>query len=283
MGGSTAPMTRVASRQQSAFPALDVEWTTAVAVLLAELSRRIPEWAVLKNHERLPMVTGDIDACAPRARWDDVLSCVLDVLGQRGRHVVVICDHYLGVRLLFAARLDHPSGRALEMDLADGLWWKGHQLLPARSLLEHATWDTREFRRLTAGAEAAVLLTLSGMRRSGGLAAGTSAVVRAREKARMEPYTFVEVMAAAHGIAGRRAARRFLRGAWSTPTGAALVGRRALRGPAAAVRRVVAFGGRKVAGHWRGGLPRAVGGDPGRWLERVGTAHTCLRPGGGAS
>jgi hypothetical protein len=237
-------------------------WTPVVRSTLPLLTAQLPEWAVLKNHAELPNVTGDIDLCVPRARWDAFVDAYLQALAANGAHAVVACDHFLGVRLLFAVALDADCRHALELDLADGVWWKGTRLLGGAELLEHAVADPRGFRRLPAGFEAAYQLTVN----------GGSAPVRA--KAAADADGFRRAMRALHGATGARAAEGFLAGrplAWG---GMPLVARRLRRASAAPLARPAAFARRKLSAHWRG-LPRRVDGSTDAWLERVARGHRC--------
>lgn len=245
-------------------------WASVVRSTLPLLTAQLSEWAVLKNHAELPNVTGDIDLCVPRARWDTFVDAYLQALAANGAHAVVTCDHFLGVRLVFAVALDGECLHALELDLADGVWWKGTRLLGGAELLEHAIGDPRGFRRLPEGFEAAYQLTVN----------GSSAPVRARATA--DADRFRRAMRILHGAAGARAAERFLAGRSSAWSGLPLVARRMRRASASPLARPAAFARRKASAHWRG-LPRRIDSSTGAWLERVARGHPCqvVGPGGG--
>jgi hypothetical protein len=241
-------------------------WAPVVSSILPLLTELLPGWAVLKNHQRLPEVTGDVDLCVPRAGWDAFLDGYLRALAATGSYAVASCDHYLGVRLVFAASLDRPRARALEVDLADGVWWKGTRLLGGAELAGYAIGDPRGFRRLPEGVEAAYRLTIGLHERHG------DAALRARALA--DPGNFRHAMLAMHGRAGARAAARFLTGEWPPLRGLPLIGRRAFRAAASPLARPAAFARRKAMRHWRG-LPRGVEGSAAAWLELVSPGHPC--------
>lgn len=244
--------------------------------LLPTLSARVAGWTVLKNHEQLPVVTGDIDTCLAPERWDDLVDGLADVLQPWGTCGIVVCDHYMGVRLLFVASMTGlvPSQTALEIDLADGVWWKGTRLAPASSVVDDAVWDPRGFRRSADGWEAAVLLTRSAVRRDGGLRAAVVVARRIREKAAADGDGFRTAMVRLHGPQGAAAAERFMSDRWSSRVGRELLRHRMTRDPLGWPARSVAFARRKAMRHWRG-LPREIGRDPERWLKRIGRGHPC--------
>lgn len=252
-------------------------WAPVVSSLLPALADRVAGWAVLKNHEPLPAVSGDIDTCLVRARWDDFLRALADELRPWGGHTIVACDHYLGVRLVFVASTvpGDRSGACLEVDLADGVWWKGRRLAPASAILAAAVKDPRGFLRASAGWEAAVLLTLSALDRTGRLREEVVASRRIREKASEDPVGFVAAMTTFHGRAGAVGAERFLDDRWIAGAGLAVIRHRMGSDPFAWGSRPAAFARRKAMSHWRG-LPRTVGDDPEPWLARVGRGHLCL-------
>jgi hypothetical protein len=253
-------------------------WTPLVSSLLPTLSVRVRGWTVLKNHDHLPAVTGDIDTCLAPERWDDFVDALAGALEPWGGHEIVTCDHYVGVRLVFVARVTGPtrSPTALEIDLADGVWWKGSRLVAADAIADEAVADPRGFRRSADGWEAAVLLTRSAMRRDGALRTGVVDARRIREKATADAEGFRTAMSRLHGPSGADAAERFLSDRWTAWVGLGL--RRHLSGTDRAgwPMRTAAFARRKAMRHWRG-LPREVGDDPERWLERVGRGHACRR------
>jgi hypothetical protein len=195
-------------------------------------------------------------------------------------YAIVTCDHYLGVRLVFVAAMaarSRPS-HALELDLADGVWWRGTRLAYASRIVDGAVPDPRGFWRSRDGWEAAVLLTRSALHRGGGLRSEVVDGRRIRDKASADIEGFREAMSALHGPSGGVAAERFLNDRWTAPTGRMLARHRMRRDPVGWPARSVAFARRKAMGHWRG-LPREIGDDPQRWLERVSRGHPCRRVG----
>jgi hypothetical protein len=171
------------------------------------------------------------------------------------------------VRLVFAVTLDAEWKRALELDLADGVWWKGTQLCAGGEWLEHAIDDPRGFRRLPGGFEAAYQLTVNLLPEGAKRAA-------VHAKAAGDPDRFRQAMRVLHGEAGTRVAERFLAGRLAGWTVVPLTARRMLRGTAAPLARPAAFARRKASAHWRG-LPRQIDGSTTRWLERVAHRHPC--------
>lgn len=259
-------------------------WTDTVAVLLPTLSERMPDWTVLKNHERLPEVTGDIDLCLDRSRRDAFTRELVDLLRSEGDFSVVWCDHFPDLRLVFVIDNDLPAGQgsALELDLADGVWWKGRRLMAASEVVRRATKDPRGFRCASPGTEAAFHLTVESLSRWGRLRTTARHFPRIKELAERDEEAFVDAMHRMHGAIGRRVARRFLGGAWSPLDGWLVVVRRIARGPAGFLRRGTSWLRRRRMGHWRG-LPRTMPHGAEEWLARVGPGHRVVptRPGDG--
>jgi hypothetical protein len=123
-------------------------WAPLVERLLPLLSTEVREWAVLKNHARLPVVTGDIDLCVPRERWDAFVEAYLSALEAAGSFAVITCDHYLDARFTFAIPLEGQASRALQIDLMDGLCWRGTRLLSAADM-PTSRRSTTQWRRCT--------------------------------------------------------------------------------------------------------------------------------------
>lgn len=252
-------------------------WTETVGVLLPELSERMPDWVVLKNHERLPEVTGDVDLCVDRRRWEAFTEHLLGVLSRLGNFSVVWCDHYPDLRVVLVVDTSSsPRRSALELDLADGIWWKGHRLLDASEVLDRASPDLRGFRCASPGTEAAFHLTVESLTRTGGLKTSARHFPRIQGLALRDEEVFVGAMGGMHGAAGRRAARRFLEGTWGTLDGLLLVARRIARGPTGFLRRAASWVRRRRMRHWRG-LPREIPEGTNEWLARVGPGHRVVR------
>jgi hypothetical protein len=247
-------------------------WTPLVERLLPLLSRQVPEWAVLKNHARLPVVTGDIDLCVPRSWWDTFVDAYLSALAATGSFAVVVCDHYIGVRFTFAVPLDGSVDHALEIDLADGVKWKGTRLLSAADTLVGCVLDERGFRRVSTGIEAAYQLTCNAVRHGGGLAEDVIQAKAIRTKALADVDTFHRAMVSMHGWAGGWAARRFVADEWRFGLGTLLTTRRMARAAKHPLARPAALAQRKARAHWRG-LPRPVEGTPSAWLRRASRGH----------
>jgi hypothetical protein len=247
-------------------------WTPLVERLLPLLTRQVPEWAVLKNHAQLPVVTGDIDLCLPRSRWDAFLDAYLSALEGFGSFAVVVCDHYLDARFTFALPLDGQPGRVLQVDLMDGLTWKGARLLSAAEILADYRWDARGFRRVTTGLEAAVQLTCNAVGRGGNLRHDVVRTKGVQAKALADADAFHRAMVAMHGRMGGSAAGRFVADEWRCPIGLLLVGRRMLLTRPRMLARASRFVRRKAMAHYRG-FPRDVPGAPAAWHRQVSRGH----------
>src|SRR4029453_6081679 len=146
-------------------------WTPAVERLLSDLAQGPWPWAVMKNHEQLPVVVGDIDLCLAREHWNAVPRALSGSLDPPGPFKIVSCDHFLGVRLIFIVPGSGPvpERRALEIDLADGVWWKGTPLCPADRVIEgFVTYQEGDPAPHTnVGFQAALRLTVAAIRRDG--------------------------------------------------------------------------------------------------------------------
>jgi hypothetical protein len=253
-------------------PSVSDIWTPLVQRLLPMLSSQVPDWAVLKNHARLPVVTGDIDLCIPRCRWDAFVDAYLAALATTGSYAVVICDHYIGARFTFAVPLDGPIDRALQIDLMDGICWKGTRLLSATEMLVNCVWDERGFRRVTTGLEAAVQLTCNALGHAGALRPDVVRAKGIRKKALANIDLFHDAMLAMHGRAGRWAAQRFVDDRWWCPVGLLLTFRRMLMATRHPFARSITFMRRKARAHYRG-FPRHVPAARSAWLRQVSRGH----------
>jgi hypothetical protein len=196
----------------------------------------------------------------------------LKALAESGSYAVVICDHYIGMRSTFAIPLDCPVNRVLEIDLADGITWRGTYLLPAAELLMNSIWDERGFRRVPTGMEAAYQLTCNALRHGGGLERDIVGAKAIREKALDDFDIFQAVMLAMHGSPGELAARRFVRDEWQPSVGLLLTGHRILRAARYPLARPTAVARRKAMIHWRE-FPRRVEESPAAWLRRASRGH----------
>lgn len=251
-------------------------WTPVVERLLADLGRSPHPWAIMKNHERLPALVGDIDLCLARQHWNAFTRVIDASLGQSmGSFRIVSCDHFIGVRLIFIVPASGPvpERRALEVDLADGVWWKGTLLCPAERVIgDFVTHREEELAPHTrAGFQAALTLTVSAIHRDGTLDEDEIDRKQILVKAKEEPDVFLRAMKALHGPAGVGAAQAFLGGGWTPSIGRALIAGRMRRSPLA-YRRAIRFLQRKSRGHWRG-LPRYVPDSAAHWLARVSQGH----------
>jgi hypothetical protein len=251
--------------------------------LAASILRNLPQpgqaWAVLKNHDGLPHVSGDIDLCAGRGDWSRVTGAIKEQAHELGKHVVVACDHYLGVRLNFVVPVSRQPVEVLEIDLADGIWWKGAQLLSAEMALRTAEEGRHGYPVVSRGVEAAFLLTVHALGRAGELDQAVVASKGVLWKAQRDEPEFLRTMALLHGQSGVEAATAFLSGRWRGSHGIRLIvgrWRRATRHPA---RRSAAFLQRKSIGHCRG-VPRELGGSLDRWIDRIAPGHDVVVLGG---
>lgn len=252
---------------------MNESWTQLVAAVLPRMRERMPEWAVLKNHESLPCVTGDVDLCVDHSQWNAFTYHLLDILSEFGDYAAVFCDHFVGVRLIFMVRRnDSLSASVLEVDLADGIWWKGHRVLDARDVITLARDDPRGFRCATPGTEAAFHLTVETLGRLGSLKQTARHFRRTRELAGRDAKGFAASMTLMHGVIGADAARRFLEGSWNSFEGLLLIVRRMGRGPLGLYRRAIYWTSRRRHLHWRS-LPRRVPHGIDEWLSRVGRGH----------
>jgi hypothetical protein len=249
-------------------------WTPVVVRLLDDLSQGPWPWAVMKNHDQLPVVVGDIDLCLARQHWNAFTRAIGISLESMDSFKIVSCDHFLGVRLIFIVPSSGPvpERRALEIDLADGVWWKGTLLCPADRVVQDFVNYQKEdpAPHTNVGFQAALRLTVSAIRRDGTLDQDEierkQVVVRAHD----EPEIFVRAMGVFHGPSGETAAQAILRGGWTAATGRKLIAGRMRRSPLPH-RRAIWFLRRKAGRHWRG-LPRYVPSTA-QWLARISRGH----------
>jgi hypothetical protein len=249
------------------------------ASILGNLPQPGRAWAVLKNHDDLPRISGDIDLCTGREDWSRVTGAIREQANELGKHAVVACDHYIGVRLNFIVPISRRPVEVLEIDLADGIWWKGTQLLSAEMALRTAEEGRHRHPVVSRGVEAAFLLTVHAIGRAGELDQAVVASKGVLWKAQHDEQGFVRTMALLHGASGVEAASAFLSGRWRARYGMALIvgrWRRASRHPA---RRSAAFLHRKAVGHCRGEL-RELRGSVDRWIDRIAPGHDVLVVGG---
>ncbi|MGH9319851.1 MAG: hypothetical protein ACRD3V_08165 [Vicinamibacteria bacterium] len=229
---------------------------------------------MMKNHERLPVLFGDVDLCLGREHWDAFTDAIGASLEAIGSFKLIDCDHFLGVRLIFVVPSSEPAPeeKALEIDLADGVWWKGTPLCSAECVLSEFVASPETFAPHTrVGFQAALGLTVSGITRAGALDREAIENRDVHAKAREEPVIFAAAMEAFHGAAGRPAAQAFIQGGWSPATGLTLIAHR-MRRSAIPFDRMVYLARRKAMGHWRG-LPRRVPGSTADWLTRTVPGH----------
>src|SRR5919109_5368740 len=181
-------------------------WTRVVARILPDMRREVSRWTVLKNHDSLPTVPGDIDLCLHRSDWELFTQHLGKALSQCGNFMMLVCDHYLGVRLVFVVPTDRPYvDSALELDLADGIWWKGHQLVEAAEIVRAGLDDPRGFKGAPPGTEAGFHLTIQVLDRFGRLRQGARPFQRLDDLAHQDPFGFCAAMERMHGPIGRRA------------------------------------------------------------------------------
>jgi hypothetical protein len=253
-------------------------WTPVVERLLRDFDQGPWRWTVMKNHEQLPVVVGDVDLCLAREQWNPFTQAIGISLDSMGTFKIVSCDHFIGVRLIFIVPGSGPvpERRALELDLADGVWWKGTLLCPAnRVIQDFVTYQEGEpAPHTSAGFQAALKLTISAIRRQGTLDRDEIERKQVMVKARDEPEIFVRAMEVFHGPAGVRAAQAILCGGWTAATGRRLIVGRMKRSPLPH-RRAVCFLRRKTGRHWRG-LPRYVPDSTAQWLARISRGHELI-------
>jgi hypothetical protein len=250
-------------------------WTPVVERLLYDLNHGPWSWAVMKNHEQLPVVVGDIDLCVAERQWNAFTQAIGMSVNSVDSFKIVSCDHFLGVRLIFIVPSSGPvpDRRALEIDLADGVWWKGTQLCPPDRVIQDFVnyKDANPAPHTNVGFQAALRLTVSAIRRDGTLdqeeIERKQVVVRAQD----EPEIFVRAMGVLHGPLGETAAQAILRGGWTAATGRRLIASRMRRSPLPH-RRAIYFLRRKAGRHWRG-LPRYVPDSTAHWLARISRGH----------
>ncbi len=253
-------------------------WSPVAEAVLERLSADADHWMVLKHHERLPEVTGDIDLCVPRAEWDKTLEVIRAELGELGDFAITYCEHWPHARLMFIAPRhvgDEPM-RILQIDLIDGVLWRGMQLAPAAALLsDHQTVSDAGGVRLphsSSGLRAALFLTAYGIEGSGRLSGAVIEAKAVGALAREDPDGFITAMRKCHGRVGTLAARRFLADRWSRHQGLVLHTRRLLRRPVEHFRLARAAVERRRRGHWRR-LSRDLPGGLPEWLSVHAGGH----------
>jgi hypothetical protein len=231
---------------------------------------------VLKNHTRLPLVSGDIDVCIAPERWSSFLSAYLEALASRGRSAVVRCDHHRERCSDSRSPRRATVARTLQIDLIDRIYWKGTQLLSAEDTLASSVEDPRGFRRVRTGTEAACQLTGNAIRRSGSL--NSSVVHRKgilREGARRLGHARRHLRAM-HGFIGKVAAERFPCRCLGAVGRRSLAARRTVRG----IPQLTAGYGLRPSSAGSSTplarLPRVVDGRPEVWLRRVARQHRYL-------
>lgn len=233
----------------------------------------------MKNHELLPQVVGDIDLLVPRQRQDHFTDSLIARLARLGSFTVVVCGHYRGLLQIFIAA---DEGSVLEFDLVDLVLWRGVPVLSTAILDRECISDPRGFRRLSDGAEAAILLTLSGANLFGSLKPNSIEERGVREKAAAGRDGFRRTMDEMHGRAGVRAADRFLLDGTLGSAGRVLAVQRAIEVPLTLPIRTQRFARRKFAGHFRrrDGFPRTMPDGFEDWLTRVSRGHSVHRTNG---
>ncbi len=249
--------------------------------LLRRLTEVEPHWLVWKNAESAFRGTGDIDAAAPAASWQDIETefrrwAVATEVGP-----VVVCRHIPGGLNLIAIPAD--SETFLEMGTKARRFWRGSTLFVLDDLLPMTILDSRGFRRLRPGAEGLFKLLLNGTRPGGrrhevGLEAkGVRGLLRAdpegvREAARL----FGPARRAA--IVGARAAAA---GGWSRPAMMAVEGWALVRAaghPRASLTRFrfrFRFSGRATCPVVKAILEqgRRIPPDRATWIEQLAADH----------
>jgi hypothetical protein len=253
-------------------------WRPVAEPLLAALRTGPWPWAVMKNHEHLPNVPGDIDLCVAKEHWDAFTRGIVGSLNEIGIFGIVDCDHFVGVRLIFIvpAAGPAPEGKALEVDLADGVWWKGTLLCPPERILSafvtHVENGSVPHTRV--GFQAALTVTVSGIGHDGVLHLQERKRGEVERKAWQEPETFARAMEVFHGPVGVTAAEAFLTGTWTAALGRSLIANRMKRSGFPR-QRASNFIRRKMSRHWRG-LPRNVSDPTTDWLARTSRGHRVL-------
>jgi hypothetical protein len=192
-----------------------MDWSPLIQELLGRLSGSPVGWAVLKNHEALPRLDGDIDCAVPRNEWDGFTDEVVRI-GHAAGVGVAICEHWPGVRAHFFVPREAPEGFiALEVAAFDSVWWRGRPIVTADDLIAQRFLDQRGFWRLRDGYEAGVLFLCNAMHFDGSRDEEAIAKRRILEKARADPKAFTSFLKRATGPLGARAGDIFLRGSWS--------------------------------------------------------------------
>jgi hypothetical protein len=131
--------------------------------LLRRLSEECRGWLVLKNADAALAGEGDVDCMATC----DQVYRIEEIFRQWARDIGSIgwlrCSHLEGVELFYAV-VSGDREELLELDVRTVQPFRGWPIVNANTLLPVAVDDPRGFRRLRAGAEAALLLLLNGLR-----------------------------------------------------------------------------------------------------------------------
>jgi hypothetical protein len=253
-------------------------WTPVAELILERLSRDVEQWMVLKHHDQLPEVSGDIDLCVPHTEWERTFAVIKSALDELGEFGITYCEHWPHARLMFIAPLpagDAPA-RVLQIDFIDGVLWRGVQVAPATELLAgHRTESDVGGIRLphsSAGLRAALFLTAYAVQASGRLSTEAVEAEGIVSLARADPDGFTRAMQTCHGRVGALAARRFLDGRWSRHLGLVLHARRLLGRPVDHLGLAEAGVTRRSRGHWRR-ISRDLPGGRAEWMSVHASGH----------
>lgn len=132
--------------------------------LLRRLTDEVAEWVVWKRADPAFSAPEDVDAVAPRHTWP-AIEGVFTSWAREAGYAVVVCEHVPDTINLFALVEDGRS--LLQLEVKDRTSFRGSVQFTAADLLAAAHLDPRGFRALRPGAEAALKLTLHGLRRGG--------------------------------------------------------------------------------------------------------------------
>jgi hypothetical protein len=141
-----------------------VERTDIWLPLLQRLTAEVGQWAVWKRADPAFTAPEDVDAVAPLAAWPDV-ERVFRTWAAASGYSVVVCRHIPWTLNLFALIEDGRS--LLQLEVKDRSSFRGAVQFYATDLLPVTEQDPRGFRALRPGAEAALKLTLHGLRKGG--------------------------------------------------------------------------------------------------------------------
>lgn len=132
--------------------------------LLRRLTDACPTWFALKNIDAALEGCGDVDSAVAPSELVSALELFAQHAQDRGLPLGLECRHLPGVVLAFA--VDPPSD-LVELDLMTRIGFRAGYLFRAEDLLQLTVLDPRGFRRLRAGAEAALLLLFNGLGSTG--------------------------------------------------------------------------------------------------------------------